>query len=507
MNINMPPHGPTPTPTCATFRSLLPLAAHALLDAETAASVREHVAACAFCQSEMAVHDRVDAALRRSLTTHAGEKPPFSQEDILRLLTQAPDRSTSHRPDVTPARRAARSRRILAGIPAVAAVVLIALFAQYVFSLGRGHRDSKPIARPVPANIDIKSIAMVSPAEGWAVGSTTPPAVNHGCWTPRPGVNFVDPVILHFVDGRWSVFPDPPELAAGTVSVALRSISMISAAEGWAVGNSVLPSTPDCVVDGYTSGWLLHYTGGRWVVANKSLGYEADSIFMRSASDGWIVGQSSGSQGALVLHYGGSAWTQVSNSAFASLSLNTISAVSATDVWLAGIDYGASATGGNGSDANAPSVILHYDGHTWARQSIPSPHVRLQSLAMVSASDGWAVGIALGSVSRSGAGTVTMPDKALILHYHDGLWEEQSRFAGPAGPYVSVAMVSTGEGWAVGTAGMIVHYTSGRWVRVPSPTSQDLRSITMVSPAEGWAAGAKGTILHYVAGVWSIYAG
>ena len=43
--------------------------------------------------------------------------------------------------------------------------------------------------------------------------------------------------------------------------------------------------------------------------------------------------------------------------------------------------------------------------------------------------------------------------------------------AGPTGNNLrSVAMVSAGEGWAVGDGGTILHYTGGSWQSAASPT-------------------------------------
>ena len=129
---------------------------------------------------------------------------------------------------------------------------------------------------------------------------------------------------------------------------------------------------------------------------------------------------------------------------------------------------------------------------------------------MVSASEGWAVGVLPRPERGSGGGDATRPDNALVLRYHDGTWEEQARFPGPVDTFTGfngIAMVSASEGWAVGTGGLIVHYSHGVWTRVASPTSQALLSVAMVSAAEGWAVGDHGTILHYVGGAWSLYHG
>lgn len=60
----------------------------------------------------------------------------------------------------------------------------------------------------------------------------------------------------------------------------------------------------------------------------------------------------------------------------------------------------------------------------------------------------------------------------------------------------SVSMVSADEGWAVGDAGTILHYANRIWTPVtPSPTPNPLYSVSMVSAGEGWAVGASSLII------------
>jgi hypothetical protein len=70
-------------------------------------------------------------------------------------------------------------------------------------------------------------------------------------------------------------------------------------------------------------------------------------------------------------------------------------------------------------------------------------------------------------------------------------------------PLVGVAMVSASEGWAVGFPGTILHYTDGEWSQAPSPNSDLLLGVAMISASEGWAVGNNmfgGAILHYTRG-------
>ncbi|HEU5199954.1 MAG TPA: hypothetical protein VFU32_09965 [Ktedonobacterales bacterium] len=136
----------------------------------------------------------------------------------------------------------------------------------------------------------------------------------------------------------------------------------------------------------------------------------------------------------------------------------------------------------------------------------------LNSIYMVSASDGWAVGSAQGA------------QDPLIVHYTGGHWEQISNPSGTrvlasASWLTQVVMLSASEGWAVGgftdfnnhNFGLMLHYTGGLWTRQTFPNVY-LSGLTMLSPREGWAVGTtsltpgpsqKGVLLHYTGGSWA----
>jgi len=66
-------------------------------------------------------------------------------------------------------------------------------------------------------------------------------------------------------------------------------------------------------------------------------------------------------------------------------------------------------------------------------------------------------------------------------------------------------MLSANEGWAVGTAGVIYHYSGSNWTSVASPTNQNLTSIRLDAEGTLWAVGSAGTILKYVNGHWRLF--
>ncbi|HEX8032736.1 MAG TPA: zf-HC2 domain-containing protein [Ktedonobacterales bacterium] len=142
---------PVPTPMCIAFAPLLPLLAGGELSAEDAVATRTHLASCRWCQSQLATYDTLDAALRR----HYGEGEHtiyfLSMEDVMSDFEQdaqeitQPAYSPLHSP-VTPGGRPPRGpTRQLSVIGAVAAVLLIALFAGTIYAL-HGRQGAQPTA-------------------------------------------------------------------------------------------------------------------------------------------------------------------------------------------------------------------------------------------------------------------------------------------------------------------------------------------------------------------------
>jgi hypothetical protein len=167
---------------------------------------------------------------------------------------------------------------------------------------------------------------------------------------------------------------------------------------------------------------------------------------MASASEGWAVGGDI-LTGGIILHYTGGQWTTFTT--LSNVVLDDVAMVSASDGWAVGYDIASSSGSGIGQGAG---VILHYTGGQWT--------------------------------------TVTVPDSPKPSNNVSATANNR--------PLSSVAMVSATEGWAVGV-GTILHYSAGRWEAERSPTPDNLADVSMVSSTEGWAVGVGGEILHFVA--------
>jgi len=113
-----------------------------------------------------------------------------------------------------------------------------------------------------------------------------------------------------------------------------------------------------------------------------------------SASDVWAVGYaypsaSTGVSQTLTEHWNGTSWNVVSSPNVGSDDvLNGVAVVSATDIWAVG--YADSSSSGI-----LQTLTLHWNGSSWSVVSSPSPGTstnQLTAVAVVSASDIWAVG-------------------------------------------------------------------------------------------------------------------
>jgi photosystem II stability/assembly factor-like uncharacterized protein len=215
------------------------------------------------------------------------------------------------------------------------------------------------------------------------------------------------------------------------------------------------------------------------------------------------------SEGSAVLRANESyAWQQVESMTTSDLS--DVAMLSASDGW---------AVGG--------STFLHWDGTSWTPESTTPPGF-YNSVSMVSATDGWAVGgegkvarwngsswqefttlpgePSLSGVDAVAAGDVWMVgDDGLILHWDGGTL---SAVASPVDDrLMQVHMVSADEGYIVGfdfdpIDGVILRWDGSAWTEETIPDTGRLFDIAAAAPAEPWAVGENGRLLHKENGLW-----
>ncbi|MBA9002071.1 hypothetical protein [Thermomonospora cellulosilytica] len=167
----------------------------------------------------------------------------------------------------------------------------------------------------------LTGVAMVGPAEAWAVG--------HGFGARAPLV------VLHWHDGRWQAAEGPSGVPQGK----LLAVSGTSPQDVWAVGATG------------REGLIAHFDGASWrripAPATRSPLTDVTAV---APDDVWCAG------GGSVLHWNGRKWSRVKAPVE---SANTVAAFSSTDVWVGG----------------ARGDLAHYDGRRWTW--VPAPdHLR-----------------------------------------------------------------------------------------------------------------------------------
>ena len=441
-------------------------------------------------------------------------------------------------PTPTPTRR---PRSIWRGvIPTIAAVLLIALSVALFAGLhqSRGGVGASPTSHPVPscAPSDITAsfptsgaldgpyfdgVQMLSPTDGWALGMYQTGSLS----TPTD-----HSFILHFTNCHWGAVTNP------VPNDDLSSLSMVSATDGWALGND--PGTDAQVV--------LHYTGDAWHIVTLPVTISPPptdfstpprygSLAMVSATEGWLTTMYRDQNGVMegdVFHELDGKWTQVdmpsSDAAFPATPighdeawlLTAISDGSETiwfygpgQLWSSDVSVLPAGTGidfagtlpiqvnsprdtwlstymqvGGGPRLPTRRVILHYDGSKWTQSALANnPQVQsAASVTVFSANDGWAFLSAAPSANGApgtdcgpaGVGGVVTG----ALRLHKGRWQRAAWQPQNIGCLSNITRVGSDEYWAVGT--------------------QLAKDASSVQPSTG-----NQVLLHEVGGIWTVYGG
>ena len=305
-------------------------------------------------------------------------------------------------------------------------------------------------------NVGLNDFAMVSPTEGWAVGSLT------AHWPPTTPSDAPAGVLYHLTGDTWQRLPQTYPGAE------LSTLSMGSPDDGWAASTSAMTGMG-------TQALVLHYHEGHWTPVDVPAldavlkgppgssggSIQGISVQMFGPDAGWLFAwtniprdpnnPTSRAQ-VVILRYTHGAWTPI---AAPTVSLTTelfsLSAVSANEAWIVGTDYGNDLT----------TLFAHYVNGAWSMWPQTFPGVTEQ-FTMLSPTEGWAF--------DTGGG-----DDAL-LHFDGTTW---ASVAGPGGGDPGIAFTSAvfpvapGVSWlvAVDASGIdLEQYANGQWQQVAWPS-------------------------------------
>jgi hypothetical protein len=213
------------------------------------------------------------------------------------------------------------------------------------------------------------AVKAFSASDAWAVGTT--------------GSSFGGQTLaMHFNGSTWSQSATP---SPGTRDNILTSVAGSGPNDVWAVGYFRNQPYGNRIRQPMT----LHWNGTTWSqVASPESGAGQSTylydVAVTSPTDAWAVGYGTvgGQLGAFVEHWNGTAWSTAT--ALPMGTLRSVSARSATDVWVAGDDT-----------AGAPAVA-HWNGSAWSVTPVTVTGgvgiPLLASIAVVDANTEWAAG-------------------------------------------------------------------------------------------------------------------
>lgn len=376
--------------------------------AEQQHNLAAHIASCPACQARLNDYARLADALRLQPTPRA--------EDYEWLDPSQPNAQRwRSAPRVTiPAWTSKVAALVAALALVVTSVAIFALHGRPAISTISG--TPTPVF-PVGADTGLNTLAMVSPSEGWAMGSSLPAealyALEHPSDTPQ---TFHDTlVMMHYHNGKW-------QRVASSLAGYATSLSMDSSTDGWATLYN-----PDVIVakGTFTSppvmGHLIHYDGTSWKEVPTLGGFECGPIQALSASNVWaLCGYADSTPSSGFFHYDGTSWTAVPiethspNILQRDITVQAFSMISPSEGWLIG-----GVTPSIGSDN---TVILHYmNGYVTVEQTL---HGMINSISMDSATDGWASGSIETDVPNGSTAQPLTDAQPLLLHYSAGIWSQ-----------------------------------------------------------------------------------
>jgi hypothetical protein len=311
--------------------------------------------------------------------------------------------------------------------------------------------------------------------DAWAVGEQFAAAGQ----APPP------PVSYHWNGFAWSIVATP---TLG-VSSALLAVSASAATDAWAVGFSILGRHDDGTL-------IEHWNGTAWSV-NSSLvvtGFVAEltGVADLSPTDAWAVGKGNS---AILEHWNGSTWSSVTipDPDFTPGAGQSISAVSATDIWVVGTTV-------NTTTGTTTAEALHFNGTAWAVVPMQQPGTNtptISAVTAISATDAWAVGEDIGATSAPGGST-------LIEQWNGAKWSIVPSPTPGADPGLTgVAARGSSDVYAVGNnlpsinggvvQGLILRWNGSTWSQDADPTdgtySPLFAAATVPGAANEWAVG------------------
>jgi hypothetical protein len=365
----------------------------------------------------------------------------------------------------------------------------------------------------------LNGVTALSATNVWAAGSGCP-GTEESCAADHS-------LIVHFNGTAWTRLATPAP--AKNFQDVAESVSADSTTDAWAVGVSQ-DTTDGDVVRPLLLHW--NGTAWAKVKApNPGTSEAVSGVDALSPTNAWAVGYecvanctdtSTGPRttDTMILHWNGTAWSQVASPSPGSLvnELTSVSGSSSSDIWAAG-ESGASGSG-------PLSLVLHWDGTAWSQVTSPNAGAADEGwLYGVSAASPTAA-LAVGSTCASECGDSDEQDATLGMDWNGTAWAVATTPSPVAArPVLSgVSALSPTQAWAVGsyaitTQTLITQWNGTAWSQVTSPNPASRRNaldgVYAISGTNVWAVGGsistKGgvgadrlLVLHWNGTAWSV---
>lgn len=279
--------------------------------------------------------------------------------------------------------------------------------------------------------------------------------------------------MLHWNGSDWTVSETP----FITTGVTLEGVAARTVDDVWAVGSTRVDN-----VQNYNT-VVFRWDGSAWsrIPSPNPSGTQADFLYdvvALSENDAWAVGKRGANWNLpLILRWNGTTWQNVTNSC-GNGGLESITAISATDIWAVG-------------DQN----ICHYNGTTWTAASLPSQvtGINFNGVDGVAADDIWAV----GKIRSCFYPDCEVP--AAAAHWNGSTWS----FVQLAGENINdVVTLAPDNAYIVGYYQVIgtlryettiLHWDGSAWRTIASPNPTEggtLESIYAPSADALWSVGS-----------------
>jgi hypothetical protein len=334
----------------------------------------------------------------------------------------------------------------------------------------------QPPGRGTESGLD--GVTVLTECDAWAVGDFTGDTSDG----PAQGT-----LIEHWDGSRWKIVPSPD---GGTRENRLDAVSAASPTSIWAVGWSD---------NGATSGersLILHWDGHDWTKQDSPSAGEITQVRGVSAvspTEAWAVGVGTGgpkAAGSLILHFTGGKW-HIAHSPVGVANLQAVTATSATGAWAVG-------TIPSGNAGHSESLILHWNGRNWTRETSPNlgEFSVLFGIDASSPSNAIAVGAAVTDLTDPLDSTFP-----LIMHWNGHTWNRLiPAHATPKSQFNGVAVTSPDSARVIGSlvrpvtgSRQIIELWDGKRLTLANTRSikSGLVAIAASSASNEWAVGVR----------------